>query len=298
VGDPTAVEEPDHALLTLANQPPGGPYQFPAKDVVDAGFLELVRYGIREANDPLVVDSLRVIDAVLKVDTPFGPCWYRYNHDGYGNSADGGPYLGSGVGRLWPLLTGERGHYELAAGHDASPCMRALEAFGGRGALLPEQVWDREDAEAGMRLGHPTGAAMPLLWVHAEYIGLVRSVADGVPFDRIEPVASRYLASRGRVDLEVWKPVRQVRSVRRGDTLRIQAPAAFRLRWTRDEWQTWQDTASRDSGLDIAFVDIPVDRAQQAPVRFTFFWGADADHTTFKRSAGQWEGRDYAVEVR
>lgn len=297
VGDAAAAEEPDDAMLTLANQPPGGPYRFPAKDIVDGGFLELVRYGIREAHDPLVVDSLRVIDAVLKVDTPLGPCWYRYNHDGYGNAADGGPYLGSGIGRLWPLLTGERGHYELAAGRDATPYLRALEAFGGRGALLPEQVWDRDDPQAGMRIGRPTGSAMPLLWAHAEYIALARSIADGVAFDRIEPVAARYLAHRGRDDLEVWKPVRQVQRVRRGATLRIQAPAPFRLRWTIDEWQTARDTDSRDSGLDIAFVDIAIDARQQAPIRFTFFWLGGADYPFFTREAQRWEGRDYTVEV-
>ena len=35
-----------------------------------AGFLELVRYGIRRADDPLIIDSLKVVDAVLKTDLP------------------------------------------------------------------------------------------------------------------------------------------------------------------------------------------------------------------------------------
>ena len=89
--------------------------------VVDGGFLELVRYGIRKGGDPLIEDSLRVIDAVLKTHFPAGPCWRRYNHDGYGQRDDGGAFVVWGVGRPWPLLTGERGHYELAAGRDASP---------------------------------------------------------------------------------------------------------------------------------------------------------------------------------
>jgi glucoamylase len=148
-----------------------------------------------------------------------------------------------------------------------------------------------------MRLGHPTGSAMPLLWAHSEYIALVRSIADGVVFDRIEPVAARYLAHRGRRDLEVWKPVRQVRRVLRGQTLRIQAPAAFRLRWTRDEWRTATDTDSLDPGLDVAYVDIPIDAAQRSPIRFTFFWRADAKFESFTRTHDTWEGRDYAVEV-
>lgn len=96
------------ALIPIPNQRPGEPAEFPAKEVVDAGFLELVRYGIRRPDDPLIVDSLRVVDAQLKVETPRGACWRRYNHDGYGQQTDGKPY--AGVGRGWPLLTGERGH--------------------------------------------------------------------------------------------------------------------------------------------------------------------------------------------
>ena len=84
-------------------------FDYEAREVVDAGFLELVRYGVRRADDPLVVDSLKVVDHLLKVETPVGPCWRRYNHDGYGQRADGGPFMGLGQGRAWPLLTGERG---------------------------------------------------------------------------------------------------------------------------------------------------------------------------------------------
>ena len=97
---------------------------------MDAGFLELVRYGIRKAGDRLFEDSLRVIDALLKVETPYGPCWRRYNHDGYGQRVDGGPYYGFGKGRAWPLLTGERGHYELAAGREITLRVRAHDDFG------------------------------------------------------------------------------------------------------------------------------------------------------------------------
>ena len=96
------------------------------------GFLELVRYGIRSPDDPIIQDSLRVVDAVLKVETPLGPCWRRYNHDGFGQRDDGESYNFWGVGRAWPLLTGERGHYELAAGRDPEPYLRALEEFCGR----------------------------------------------------------------------------------------------------------------------------------------------------------------------
>jgi glucoamylase len=291
-------EDPNAGWLSIANRPPDHPARFPAKDIVDAGFLELVRYGIRRAGDPLMEDSLRVVDAVLKVDTPLGPCWRRYNHDGYGNGPDGAPFLGTGIGRAWPLLTGERAHYELAAGRDARPYVRALERFGGRGALLPEQVWDEHRPELGIELGKPTGSAMPLVWAHAEYVRLVRSQADGAVFDRIAPVGDRYLAHKGRGDLEIWKPTRQARTVARGDTLRVLAPAAFRLRWTCNEWQSPQEADAADGGLGMHYLDIRVDGSQRAPIRFTFYWVDAMNVRGFERAGGRWEDRDYSVDVR
>jgi len=166
-------EGPDTAHIVLDNQPPGGQYRYAARDIVGAGFLELVRYGIRDPHDPVIVDSLRVVDAVLKFDAPAGPVWRRYNHDGYGQQVDGATYKGWGVGRPWPLLTGERGHYELAAGRDAEPYARAMERFAVGIGLIPEQI--RDQASLPQKLlfhGGPTGSALPLLWAHAEYLAL------------------------------------------------------------------------------------------------------------------------------
>jgi glucoamylase len=272
----------------MRNCPPGTPTAFPAKDVVDAGFLELVRYGVRAPGSPLIEDSLRVVDAVLKVDTPFGPCWRRYNHDGYGQRPDGGPFQGWGKGHAWPLLIGERGHYELAAGRDVQPFIRAMEGFASATKLLPEQVWSEADRpEAHMFFGRPTGGPMPLLWAHAEYVKLVRSAADGRVFDLIPEVAGRYQSRRAPTRLEIWKLNRQVRSVRAGGVLRIQAPAAFRLHWTCTEWQQVHDTSSTSTGIGHEFVDIQVPMEQRAPLRFTFFWTA-GEH---------WEGRDFQVAI-
>jgi glucoamylase len=164
-----------------------------------------------------------------------------------------------------------------------------MEGFASSTGLLPEQVWDQADQpDIHMRLGKPTGAAMPLMWAHAEYIKLLRSVRDGKIFDHIPAVADRYLTARRKCRaLEIWKPNRQPRTVRHGHTLRIQAPAAFRLRWTSDEWQTATDTISSPTALDIEFVDIPIPSDQRVPIRFTFFW----------TRANRWEGRDYDVAV-
>jgi glucoamylase len=286
--DPQPDEDANHGLLELRNQPPGSPIALPAKDIVDAGFLELVRYGIRRPGDPLIEDSLRVVDALLKVDTPHGPCWRRYNHDGYGQRPDGGPYQGWGYGHAWPLLTGERGHYELAAERDVQPFIRAMERLATSTMLLPEQVWALPDLpQAHMYLGCPTGGAMPLAWAHAEYIKLVRSAADGQIFDLIPEVADRYRERRQAPPLEIWKFNRQVRSLPAGGILRIQAATKFRLHWTCDEWGHGQDTASTPLETGHEFVDLRVPPEQTSPIRFTFYWTV----------AGHWEGRNFQVEV-
>jgi glucoamylase len=287
-GQPEPDEDPARAVVTIRNRPPGLPSQFPASEIVDAGFLELVRYGIRSPGDPLIEDSLRVVDATLRVETPFGPCWRRYNHDGYGQRDDGGPFEGWGTGRAWPLLTGERGHYELAAGRDPAPYLRAMEGFASAAGLLPEQVWDAPDRpEARMYRGRPTGGAMPLMWAHAEYIKLLRSAHDGQVFDLAPAVAERYRGLRRRVPVEVWTFRRRPRSVRAGSTLRIQAGAPFRIRYTAGEWSQASDLDSTATELGISFVDIPIPSQQTAPLRFTFFWP----------EAGHWEGRDFTTAV-
>jgi glucoamylase len=288
VDNPDPDEDPNRAVVPIRNRKPGDQVEFPAKDIVDAGFLELVRFGVRKAGDPLMEDSLRVVDAVLKVDTPLGPCWHRYNHDGYGQRDDGGAFNGWGVGRAWPLLTGERGHYELAAGRDARPYLQAMEKFAIGTGLIPEQVWDEPDRpEIHMYLGRPTGSAMPLMWAHAEYIKLLRSLHDGRVFDLVPPVAERYGERKGVRPLEVWKPNRHARSVRAGTTLRVLALEPFRLHHSRDGWQHKQDTTSTGTVLGVEYVDLPTTADARAPLTFTFFW----------TSTQRWEGQDYQVEV-
>ena len=289
VNDPAPVEDPNVGTLTIANIEPGQQITFPAKEIVDGGFLEFVRYGIRSASDPTVVDSLRVVDKILKVDTPLGSCWHRYNHDGYGQREDGGPYEGWGTGRAWPLLTGERGHYEIAAGHDPKPYIHAMEHLASSGGLLPEQVWDEPDRDdVHMQFGRPTGSAMPLMWAHAEYMKLLRSDHDGKVFDLIPEVSKRYIEDRsGCKKLEIWKPNRQISTIKRGYTLRLQIPRSFSLHWSRDDWNIAEDTQSTPTRLGVEYVDIDTSVAPSASIRFTFFW-IESD---------KWEGIDYQVSI-
>jgi glucoamylase len=165
--------------------------------ILDAGFLELVRLGVKSGDDRLIAESLSLIDQLIKVETPNGSAWYRYNHDAYGEKPDGGSYDGrSGVGRLWTLLTGERGEYEVTRGDFATARKRldAMMAFANDGLMIPEQVWDRsESPRPEFRFGKGTGSATPLAWSMAQFVRLVISIKQGHNVETPAVVKARYL---------------------------------------------------------------------------------------------------------
>jgi glucoamylase len=261
-------------MLLVAN---GGGLH-PARNVVSGDFLQLVRLGIRAADDPVVLDSVEAMDRVLKRDLPQGPCWRRYNHDGYGQKDDGSAFDGTGVGRAWPILTGERGHYELAAGRDPMPFIAAIEKFANAGGLLTEQLWDADDVPDGcMKRGGPTGAAMPLCWSHAEYISLVRSRHDGVCFDRVESAFQRYAAKPVEGRHEIWSFRHQLRHIPHGKTLRIITAGEAVINWSADSRATTSETATAaEASLGLWFADLPTDRLPRGSrIEFTFLWGGD-----------------------
>jgi glucoamylase len=262
----------------------------PARNVVSGDFIQLVRLGIRDANDPIVQDSIKVIDHVLKRDLPQGPCWRRYNHDGYGQKNDGSAFDGTGVGRSWPILTGERGHYELAAGRDPKPFISALENFANEGGMISEQLWDAEDSTVcSMKRGQPTGAAMPLCWSHAEYVSLVRSQHDGICFDRVEPAFQRYVANPVKSHHEFWSLRHPLRQVPHGKILRIILAMEATVVWSADRWASTSklETISINS-LNLWFADFPTKTmAADAMIEFTFFW----------KNEQRWEGKNYSVAV-
>lgn len=172
-------------LIPLHNQTSGNPQEISQCCVVDSSFLELVRRGLRDPHDSRIQKTLLVYDAVCQKDTRCGSVWLRYNGDGYGESDDGTPFDGMGRGRPWPLLSGERGHYELALGMDPISFIKTIECSAGSTGLIPEQVWDGKDIpEKGLSNGKGTGSATPLAWAHSEYLRLLRSRQDGAVFDR------------------------------------------------------------------------------------------------------------------
>jgi glucoamylase len=282
---PESAADPNNALIEIAN----GGGEHPARNVVGGDFLQLVRLGVRAADDPLVVDSVAVIDQVLKRDLPQGPCWRRYNHDGYGQKDDGSAFSGTGVGRSWPILAGERGHYELAAGRDPTPFIMTLEKFANPGGMLPEQLWDAKDLpERHLKFGGPTGSAMPLCWAHAEYVSLVRSSHDGVGFDRIEPVYQRYAKGKRGSEMEMWTFAHQPEEMRKGKRLRVITERSAKIHWTFDGWASASDLETSACCLGMHWADLPAAKLPDgAKVIFTFFW-PEANH---------WEGRNFSVAI-
>ncbi|MAS95027.1 MAG: glucoamylase [Verrucomicrobiales bacterium] len=280
---PEAAPAPDRSDIWIAN---GGGHH-PARNVVGGDFLHLVRLGVRLPDDPVILDSIEVIDEVLKHDLPPGSCWRRYNHDGYGEKRDGSAYNGSGEGRCWPILTGERGHYELALGRDPIDYIRMMERFANAGGMLPEQLWDGEDLpDRKLKRGEPTGSAMPLCWSHAEYLSLVRSRKDGVCFDRIEPAFQRYSVEKRKGALEIWTVAHRLKRISAGKSLRILTNRAAKVHWSADDWVSIHPVDTEDGGIGCWFADLSINKLPDGSVvEFTFQHG------------DEWVGENYRVEV-
>lgn len=276
-----------HAEIFLKNSPY---YRLHHQgEVIDAGFLELARFGVRRANDFHITSSLTFVDRLLRTDLGGGPLFYRYNGDGYGEGPDGEPFGGAGIGRPWPLLSGERGVFEAEAGRDPDPYLRAMEGSAGPGGMLPEQVWDSEDLpEKGLFKGRGTGSATPLVWAHAQYIRLLRTKAYRSGCDVLCEVEERYAAT-GRPErrLTVWKAEKPVRYAPSELALRVAAPEPATLVWSADGWATKKEAPLAPTGLGVWRLDFsPGEFATGTLLTFTFRYEGD-----------RWEGADFRVEM-
>ncbi|MGA7802851.1 MAG: glycoside hydrolase family 15 protein [Gammaproteobacteria bacterium] len=277
-----------HRALPIKNRrhDPG----LPASEQVGVDFLQLVRSGLRLPDDPIIRDTLTVVDALLKADTPSGVSWHRYNGDGYGEHSDGRPFDGAGHGRAWPLLTGERGHYQLAAGQDPLPELEAMVRMAGVGSMLPEQVWDGPAlARRGLYPGRPSGSAMPLAWTHAEFIKLVISRCQGAPFDRPERVWQRYQGKVPAAHQAVWLEQAPLATIAPGQELLVCLGEPATVHWGVNGWQNVQDTVTGESGLGLFSATLPTAQLPGgATVVFTFRSQRDR----------RWRGRDFRISVR
>ena len=263
----------------------------PAVEIVSPDALALVRFGLRAHDDPRMLNTIKVIDEMLRVNLAQGPNWYRYNLDGYGEHEDGSPFDGSGIGRPWPLLAGERAHYELAAGRAASAeaLLGVMESSSGASRLLPEQVWDTTDIpERELFAGKGSGSACPLVWAHSEYIKLRRSLVDGRIFDQPPQTVERYLTSKIAAQYFNWRFNNKPRTLPCGKKLRLLLMEPALVHWSFDNWQSSRDSDSGESGWNLQRVDLPTEALVTGrQIVFTFFW----------KNSARWEGRDYQVVV-
>lgn len=273
-------------LVPLRNQADSGHADRPEGGLVDGGFLALVRYGIKNPDDPHILAGVAVYDAVLKKELAYGPLWYRYNGDGYGETPDGRPFTGAGQGRPWPLLAGERGHYELAAGRRPDLLLDVMEAASSPTGLIPEQVWDAASLpQCHLVQGKATGSASPLVWAHGEFVKLLRSREDGEGFECYPAVRHFFSARDGRPRRVYWQFNHQRTHWPPGVSwVRVVVSAPACLVYTTDGWATVNRADLSPCGdMRVWTLDVPVDSER---LEFTFYW-PEAQH---------WEGRNFQMD--
>ena len=255
----------------------------PAEALVSMDFLALVRLGLRAASDPRIRASVAVADAVLAVETPRGRAYHRYPEDGYGEHANGAPFDGQGIGRGWPLLTGERGHHALQAGEDARPYLQAMARMTGPGGMIPEQVWDAAPIpERSLAPGLPSGSAMPLVWAHSEGLKLTLAMASRRPVELLASVEAR-LRSPPPPRLRHWREAVPLRRAAPGATLVVEDLRPFTLHLSLDGWHTAEDREAEPRPFGLW--GVALGPAEPGEILFT------------RRFEDGWEGRDHRVEV-
>ena len=289
--------KPDAGEKTVLNNGAGS---FDESEIVDAGFLELVRLGIKAPTDPLIEKSVKVIDEQLKVNTPNGEVFYRYNHDGYGEMADGrrwnwdGKYTGQG--RPWPLLTGERGEYELALAESkvqspkskvqesaanfywktkAKARLDAMLGFANEGLMIPEQVWDKPETPANidkqfvpeLKFGEGTGSATPLAWSMAQFIRLAVNLKAGKNLETPDVVYNRYVkkVDENKIKTATVSPLIEDDKaifIYRGDAKQVEVASDF------TDWQPHHLTFEKIAGTNTQFLTLPFDKRARIEYKF------------------------------
>ena len=279
-----------HGLIQVRNHEAGSG-AIAANELISTDAIALVRFGLRAPDDPRMLSTIAVIDRLLKVELPQGPGWHRYNLDGYGEKADGSPFDGVGIGRAWPLLAGERAHYALAAGRrgEAEALLATIEAQTSPGGLIPEQVWDAAPIpERDLQPGKPTGSAMPLVWAHAEYVKLLRSLADGRVFDMPPHTTRRYLGKTRNARCRPWREDCPTGGVLSGQNLRLDLAAESIVRYTRDDWKTQADVATSATALGLHIAELPT-AGMAVGDKLVFTWRRKADEV--------WRGQNFEARV-
>ena len=136
--------------------------------------------------------------------------------------------------------------------------------------------------------GRPTGAAMPLVWAHAEHLKLVRSLHDGRVFDMPVQTWQRYVIEHTRSRHACWRFNHRLQRMDPGRTLRLETLVPCLVHWSADGWRTVHDTLSRDPGLGEHVVDLPTEGLPTGTtIAFTFYWS----------EVKRWEQVDFQVVI-
>jgi glucoamylase len=262
----------------------------PAIALIGMDYLYLCRLGLRDPRDVRIQNTLKVCEGILRVETPHGVAYRRYNEDGYGEHEDGSPFDGSGIGRAWPLLTGERGHLDLLLGIDPLPYLEMMARMTGPAGLIPEQIWDvLPIPERGLQPGKPTGSAMPLVWAHAEFLKLLAARRLSRPLELLGSVERRYRARRPTAAAWHWRLAEPFDVLPYGRALLIESLNPFLLHFGFDGWRHIADVRSEPQGLSMHGVRF--DAAillDHSVIDFTFYFVEQ----------GQWGGTDHHITIR
>lgn len=274
----------EHILIKNRAKDP----DLPAQDQISTDFLQLCRYGLRDTKDFHILESIKAVDKLLKTDTPSGAVWHRYNGDGYGEHIDGSPFDGTGKGRGWPLLVGERGHFALLNGQDPKPYMQTMVNMCGKGGLLPEQVWDSKPIEdKKLYPGKPSGSAMPLVWAHAEFIKLCLSTIKGYPVDRPANTFKRYKEKKPQLPYYIWSLRQRFKYLPQGKDLYFFFYKKTTIHWGINNWQNIQNTKTQDWGIaHVGFLNVSHLKPKET-IEFTFYYD----------DLGEWQNEDFKITI-
>ncbi len=254
-------------------------------EVVGLEFLALVRYGLRAPDDPRIRHTVSIVDRTLRGPDAIGPLYWRYPHDGYGENPDGSPFDGSGIGRLWPLLAGERAMYAVAAGEAPEPYLEAMARSVTAGGMLPEQVWDTYPVpERRLYPGRPTGSAAPLVWAHAELVKVYLAAYGGARPDTLDSVVRLLGGTPPPAPTAHLRDETGAVVVPAGDLL-VESDRPFTLHWGHDGWHDVSEVPS---------APLPFDRHGARLVRASLPAGAATVEWT-RHHADGWEGVDHQV---
>jgi glucoamylase len=245
--------DPQYGLARIANQSYPN-YEIAASSVLGLEFAYLARLGLRSASDKRISDTASLVDVMLARNVGTGIGYYRYDYDGYGEQVNGANFSGVGVGRVWPLLTGERGHLAVLAGDDGLAQLNAMLKMRTPSGLLPEQVWDQSPLypqngvpTLPLTTGQRTLSATPLVWAHSELIKLAWTRASRTPAEQLTAVTARYGGQRPTPSTSHWRLSVQLTGLAAGRNLVVEDTQPFTLHYGFGDPANWTDVTETDS---------------------------------------------------